>query len=193
MADFDRRERIRGLAQRSDVLHVGIQLALRNEGADDIEHAARPVAFDQVSAQFAYGRIAGADQLAAVGDQARHGPQTVAAGQIEDGIDAVGEDLSDPLVHPVAVRHQGGAEGFHQGALVFTCRPDDVDAKVPGDLRGRDAHSAADAVDQERLAFLEIQLRDSVVRSGRRDGQGCRVAERDLGWLMRGCGRRRRV
>jgi hypothetical protein len=39
LADLDRCDRIRGLAERSDILHVGIQFAVRDEGSDDLEDA----------------------------------------------------------------------------------------------------------------------------------------------------------
>src|SRR3984885_3625068 len=139
VAGLDRCDRIRGLAERSDVLHMGIQFAVRDEGSDDLQDAAGPVPLDHVSAQFGDGGITGADQLAAVGDQARHGPKAIAPSQVEDRVDAVGKDLFDPLVHPVAILHQGGAEGLYQRALVLTRGADDVDAEVSGDLCGSDA------------------------------------------------------
>jgi hypothetical protein len=43
VADLDRCDRIRGLAERSDILHVGIQFAVRDEGSDELEDAAPSV------------------------------------------------------------------------------------------------------------------------------------------------------
>jgi hypothetical protein len=48
VADFDRRDHICGLAERSDVLHVGIQLAVREQGSDDLEDATGWVPLDRV-------------------------------------------------------------------------------------------------------------------------------------------------
>jgi hypothetical protein len=171
MTDFDGCDRIRGLAERSDVLHVGIQFPLCNEGSHDIEDAAGPVPFDYVSAQLSDGGITGADQLAAVGDQTRHRPKALAPSQIEDRVDAVGKDLFDPQIHPSAAGRQGGTKGLHQRALVLARGPNNVDAEISGDLGSSDSHPTADAIDEERLTFLQVELSDAVIGGGGRDGE----------------------
>ena len=151
MADLDGRDRVGSLVERAHVLDVGIQLAVCDHGRDDLQDAVGAVAFDHVAAQLGDRGIAGADQLRPVVDQRGHRLQRVAARQVEDRIDAVGENLPDPFGDVIAGGDQGGAERLDECSLVLARRADDVDAVIPGDLRGCYADATADAVDQQRL------------------------------------------
>ena len=87
-------------------------------------------------------RIACADQLVPVGEQVCDRAQPVATGQVEDGVDAVGQQLPDPVGDAVAVGHQRRAERFDECRLVLARRADDVDVQHPGrsGLRRRRLH-----------------------------------------------------
>lgn len=93
------------------------------------------------------GRATRRDDRRAVPGEAGHRAQGIAAGGIQDRVDAVGEDGPGAVGDAVAVDHEDGPERLGELALVLVGRVDDGDVTVPRDLRPGRSDPTADPVD----------------------------------------------
>jgi hypothetical protein len=103
------------------------------------------------------GVVSDRDDVLRVPGQRHERWQRSAAGRIKGGVDAVGRELPDAPLEPIAVGGRLSAKRAQVVVVVRAGRADHPRATLARELHGRAAHRAGGAVDQHRGAGAHAQ------------------------------------